>query len=58
MPPFLAATGTLPQNVNWAVKAEYTLPLFDAPECLPAASGRREAIDRALKATGAVEAKP
>jgi S1-C subfamily serine protease len=54
---FLAATGTLPQNVNWAVKAEYTVPLFDMPERVAPAGGRREAIDRALRATCAIEAR-
>ena len=29
--PFLAATGALPQGVNWAVKADYAMPLFDEP---------------------------
>lgn len=56
--PFLAATGTLPQNVNWAVKSEYMRPLFDEPEPLPPAAGRRDAIDRALRATCAIEARP
>jgi S1-C subfamily serine protease len=42
--PFLSATGTLPQNINWAVKSEYALPLFDQPPQLPRASNRQEAI--------------
>jgi S1-C subfamily serine protease len=54
--PFLAATGSLPQNINWAVKSEYALPLFDSPAPPVAATGRREAIDRALQATCVVEA--
>lgn len=44
--PFLRNTGTLPQNVNWAVKAEYASLLFDAPPQLQAASARQEAIQR------------
>ena len=29
--PFLSATGTLPQNVNWAIKSDFALPLFEPP---------------------------
>lgn len=28
---FLKVTGSLPQNVNWAIKSEYARPLFDPP---------------------------
>ena len=28
---FLANTGALPQNVNWAVKSDYAMPLLDGP---------------------------
>jgi S1-C subfamily serine protease len=55
---FLAATGSLPQNVNFAVKGEYTLPLFEEPARVSPPAGRRDAIDRALRATCAIEAKP
>ncbi len=55
--PFLRATGTLPQNVNWAVKSEYATPLFDQPPPLPRAAGRREAVTRAINATCVVEGK-
>jgi S1-C subfamily serine protease len=53
--PFLAVAGTLPQNINWAVKAEYAAPLFDEPRRRPASQDRRAAIDHALKATCSVE---
>ncbi len=52
---FLAVTGTLPQNLNWAVKAEYAMPLFEQPPVQPRADSRRAAIDRALKATCMIE---
>jgi S1-C subfamily serine protease len=55
--PFLSATGTLPQNINWAVKSEYALPLFDQPPPPPKASNRREAISHATKATCLVTAE-
>ena len=29
LPAFLKATGTIPQNVNWAVKAEYISTLME-----------------------------
>jgi S1-C subfamily serine protease len=54
---FVARTGTLPQNVNWAVKAEYALPLFEAPPPRAKAVGRRQAIESALAATCLVEAE-
>jgi S1-C subfamily serine protease len=33
--PFLRETGTLPQNVNWAISAEFARPLFRAPASTP-----------------------
>ncbi len=54
--PFLKATGALPQNINWAVKADYAAPLFDAPPLLPPAGNRTEAIRRTEQATCRIEA--
>jgi len=54
---FLSVTGTLPQNLNWAVKADYAKPLFDLPPAQPPASTRRAAIDRALQATCLIEVR-
>lgn len=54
---FLAGAGTLPQNVNWAVKADYAIPLFEAPVVAPQSHSRREAIDHALQATCMLEAE-
>jgi S1-C subfamily serine protease len=53
--PFLRSTGTLPQNVNWAVKAEYAGLLFDAPAMQPATRSREEAIKRVAKSLCLVE---
>jgi S1-C subfamily serine protease len=54
---FLTITGTLPQNLNWAVKAEYARPLFEPPPAQPRASTRRAAIDRALQASCLIEVR-
>ncbi|GAB4257980.1 MAG: hypothetical protein Kow0092_05270 [Deferrisomatales bacterium] len=55
--PFAAATGSLPQNVNWAVKAGFAAPLVGeaAPPGPPAAS-RREAVERARQALCLIQA--
>jgi S1-C subfamily serine protease len=44
--PFLEATDSLPQNVNFAVKGEYARVLYDPPPSRPPALNRREAIAR------------
>jgi S1-C subfamily serine protease len=41
---FYSETGSLPQNVNWAVKAEYAQLLFNQPPSVSAASDRRMAV--------------
>jgi S1-C subfamily serine protease len=41
---FYGAAGTLPQNVNWAVKAEYVSPLFDAVTGPDAPEGSRRQV--------------
>jgi S1-C subfamily serine protease len=48
---FLKGTGTLPQNVSWAVKGAFAVPLFDQPPRLPAITQHAEVIRRALRAT-------
>ena len=53
--PFLMATGVAPQNVNWAVKADYARPLFEQPTARPAAASRTEALERARGATCRIE---
>ena len=54
--PFLQTTGTLPQNVNWAIKADYLRPLVDLPPNLPDISSRTEAIERTKSALFFIEA--
>ncbi|MGH7770939.1 MAG: S1C family serine protease, partial [Candidatus Binatia bacterium] len=55
--PFVEATGSLPQNVNWAVKADYARPLFNAPAGgVSQAPTRQEAIEKARRAVCRVEA--
>lgn len=53
---FLEGTGTLPQNVNWAVKSEYAAPLFEAPTTQAPATSRSEAVGQAMKAVCMIEA--
>lgn len=47
---FIQATGSLPQNVNWAVKSEYALLLFDKLDDVKPAETRAQAIARATAA--------
>ena len=53
--PFLAATDAVPQNINYAVKADYARPLFEQPVPRPAAASRVEAYERARGATCRIE---
>ncbi len=52
---FLSVTGTLPQNINWAVKADYARLLFNPPTVKPLAANRSQAIDRTRPAICFVE---
>lgn len=54
--PFLENTGTLPQNLNWAVKAEYASVLFEEPPRLLPTATREEAIRRVEQALCLVQA--
>jgi S1-C subfamily serine protease len=53
--PFLRSTGTLPQNVNWAVKAEYAKPLLNSTISVPNARTRADAVDLVKRATCLIE---
>ena len=53
---FIEETGTLPQNVNWAVHSGYARELFDQPPALPRISSKADAISRARSATCFVSA--
>jgi S1-C subfamily serine protease len=48
---FFEDTGALPQNVNWAAKAEYATPLFEPPVPPAGPADRTQLIDAAVKAT-------
>lgn len=54
--PFLQATDSLPQNVNFAVKGEYARVLFDPPPTRLPAPSRRDAIARAQSSLCFIEA--
>lgn len=56
--PFLQKTGSLPQNVNFAVKAGYASLLFTAPPALPPATDRDDAIRRVRGALCTVKFTP
>jgi S1-C subfamily serine protease len=45
---FLKYTGTLPQNINWAVRSEYLRPLLSAVSAQPVQS-RSSAIEQAQR---------
>jgi S1-C subfamily serine protease len=45
----LREPGIFPQNVSWAIKADFARPLFEQPPALPATKTRSEAIDRATR---------
>ena len=53
---FLKGTGNLPQNVSWAVKGAFAVPLFDQPAPPPRITDRGAVIRRAQKATCSVTA--
>jgi S1-C subfamily serine protease len=53
---FLEGTGTLPQNVNWAVKSEYATPLFPSSTSQAPAKSRGEAVGQVMKAACMIEA--
>ena len=48
--PLLRAPSILPQNVSWAVKANFGRPLFAPPLAMPSPKNRQEAIDRVTQA--------
>lgn len=50
-PLFVRLTGTLPQNINWAVKIPAVRTLFTPPAARPAAASREAAIKQAVAPT-------
>ena len=55
---FLSATGALPQNVNWAIKADYARALFDAPAPKSVPVSREETVKDVREALCMVEISP
>ena len=53
---FYSQTGSLPQNVNWAVKSEYIKLLLEKPGRSPVVDSREDAIERVKSAICRVEA--
>jgi len=53
---FLKQTGSLPQNVNWAVKARHARSFFDQPEVLSPTLDQKAAIERVESAVCRIEA--
>jgi S1-C subfamily serine protease len=52
---FLKGTGSLPQNVSWAVKGAFAAPLFDQPPHSPKILDRSAVIQRVVNATCSVK---
>ena len=52
---FFAVTGTFPQNVNWAVKADFARPLYDVPVVKSVSMSRSKAIETVRRAICMVE---
>ena len=48
-------TGSLPQNINWAIKAEYASLMFEANDKIADTPSLDKAIERAMKAVCLVE---
>lgn len=53
--PFIEETGTLPQNVNWAVKADYLRPLIELPKAGQKEFDREQLIEYVKKSTFFIE---
>ena len=54
--PFLEQTGTLPQNVNWAIKSEYLSLLTGISGREVSGRSRQDAIDTAIEASCRINA--
>jgi S1-C subfamily serine protease len=54
--PFVHITGSLPQNVNWAINADFARPLIESRGRVQTRT-REEAIQQTLRALCLVEAK-
>lgn len=54
--PFFRATGSLPQNVNWAVNVDFARPLLPIPQERGPAIQRQDAVERVRRSICAVNA--
>ena len=54
--PFVEVSGTLPQNVNWAVKADFLRAIVSLPPQLPKSKNRAGAIEETKNAICLIEA--
>jgi len=55
--PFIEKTGSLPQNINWAVKADYLRPLIELPKAEQKEFDREQLIGHVKKSTFLIEAE-
>jgi len=55
--PFIKESGALPQNINWAVKADYLRPLIELPEMEPSELNREQLINHVKESTFFIEAE-
>ena len=55
--PFIKESGSLPQNVNWAVKTDYLRPLIELPKTEKVQLNRGKAITLTKKSTFLIEAE-
>lgn len=55
--PFIKESGTLPQNVNWAVKADYLRPLIELPKVEQKQLNREQLITHVKNSTFLIEAE-
>lgn len=53
--PFIKQSGALPQNINWAVKADYLRPLLKLPKTEQKEFDREQLIEHVKKATFFIE---
>lgn len=55
--PFIKESGTLPQNVNWAVKSDYLRPMIELPKVEKESLNRDQLIAHVNKSTFLIETK-
>jgi len=56
--PFMKESGTAPQNLNWAIKADYIRPLLNLPETVQKKYiSRKDVIEKTRQATYMIEVK-